>query len=137
MLVEVAGGIYAHSLAIVTDAAHLLSDVSGFAVSAFAAFYAAKRSHQHFSYGYHRIEVLGALASILSVWLVTGILLWEAVQRIINPEPVNGKGKDMLIWRILIYLTRATTRIEYLNRIYDINPIYSMSFDKFFLFISK
>ena len=102
MIVEVAGGIYAHSLAIVTDAAHLLSDVSGFAVSAFAAFYAAKRSHQHFSYGYHRIEVLGALASILSVWLVTGILLWEAVQRILKPEPVNGKGEPENWYRYCI-----------------------------------
>lgn len=91
MLVEITGGIWAHSLAIITDAAHLLSDVSGFAVSAAAAFYAAKRSHQHFSYGYHRIEVLGALASVLSVWLVTGILLWEAVHRVLHPEPVDGK----------------------------------------------
>jgi zinc transporter 2 len=91
MLVEIAGGIWAHSLAIITDAAHLLSDVSGFAVSAAAAFYAAKRSHSHYSYGYHRIEVLGALASVLSVWLVTGILLWEAVDRILNPTAVDGK----------------------------------------------
>lgn len=50
-VVEVVGGIYAHSLAIITDAAHLLSDVSGFAVSVFAAVYAAKRSKEHFSYG--------------------------------------------------------------------------------------
>ena len=41
---------------------------------------------------YHRIEVLGALASVLSTWLVTGILLYEAVNRILNPSPVNGKG---------------------------------------------
>ena len=40
---------------------------------------------------YHRIEVLGALASVLSTWLVTGILLWEAVNRIMNPVNVNGK----------------------------------------------
>ena len=50
-IVEVVGGIYAHSLAIITDAAHLLSDVSGFAVSVLAAVYAAKRSQEHFSYG--------------------------------------------------------------------------------------
>jgi zinc transporter 2 len=91
MLVEVTGGIWAHSLAIITDAAHLLSDVSGFAVSAAAAYYSTKPSHSHFSYGYHRIEVLGALASVLTVWLVTGILLWEAIARIRNPEPVDGK----------------------------------------------
>ena len=42
---------------------------------------------------YHRIEVLGALASVLSTWLVTGILLYEAVNRVINPSPVNGKGE--------------------------------------------
>jgi zinc transporter 2 len=90
--VEVAGGIYSGSLAIITDAAHLLSDVSGFGVSVFVAFWVAKRSQEYFSYGYHRIEVLGALASVLSVWLVTGILLVQAVQRIQRPEPVDGKG---------------------------------------------
>ncbi|KAL4857503.1 Zinc/cadmium resistance protein [Chlorella vulgaris] len=91
MIVEVVGGIYAHSLAIITDAAHLLSDVSGFAVAVLAAFWAKRKSQEHFSYGYHRVEVLGALASVMTVWLVTGILLFEAVQRMINPEPVNGK----------------------------------------------
>lgn len=91
MIIEVVGGIYAHSLAIITDAAHLLSDVSGFAVAVLAAVWAKRRSQEHFSYGYHRVEVLGALASVMTVWLVTGILLFEAVQRIINPEPVDGK----------------------------------------------
>lgn len=51
MIVEVVGGVFAHSLAIMTDAAHLLSDVSGFAVSVFAAIYAARQSKEHFSYG--------------------------------------------------------------------------------------
>ena len=41
---------------------------------------------------YHRIEVLGALASVLSSWLVTGILVYEAIQRIFEPVKVNGKG---------------------------------------------
>ena len=92
MLVEITGGIYAHSLAIITDAAHLLSDVSGFAISALAAYHASRKSHAlHFSYGLHRIEVLGALASVLSVWLVTGVLLYEAVLRVLNPQPVDGK----------------------------------------------
>ena len=52
--------------------------------------------HSHFNpflpYRYHRIEVLGALASVLATWLVTGVLVWEAVGRMINPSPVNGKG---------------------------------------------
>ena len=45
------------------------------------------------AHSYHRIEVLGALASVLTVWLVTGVLVFEAVNRIINPEPVNGKSE--------------------------------------------
>ena len=49
MVVEVVAGVYAHSLAIITDAAHLLSDVSGFAISVFAAFWVAKKSREHFS----------------------------------------------------------------------------------------
>ena len=40
---------------------------------------------------YHRVEVLGALASVLTIWLVTGILVYEAVNRVMNPVPVNGK----------------------------------------------
>ena len=51
MIVEVVGGVFAHSLAIITDAAHLLADVSGFGVSVFAAFWAARKSQEHFSYG--------------------------------------------------------------------------------------
>ena len=48
MLIEVGGGIWAHSLAIISDAAHLLGDVSGFGVSVAAAYHAAKRSHPPF-----------------------------------------------------------------------------------------
>lgn len=79
------------SLAILTDAAHLLADVSSFAVSLLAGYVASKASDTNFSYGYHRVEVLGALASVMTVWLVTGMLVWEAVDRIRNPQPVDGR----------------------------------------------
>ncbi|KAK9804604.1 hypothetical protein WJX73_006657 [Symbiochloris irregularis] len=97
MIVEVTGGFIANSLAIMTDAAHLLSDVSGFAVAIFAAYYAAKASSKNtHTFGYHRIEVLGALASVLSTWLVTGILVYEAVDRILHPVQVDGKLMSLL-----------------------------------------
>ena len=41
------------------------------------------------------MEVLGALASVLTIWLVTGILVYEAVNRVINPVPVNGKREPL------------------------------------------
>ncbi|KAL0049908.1 hypothetical protein WJX82_000364 [Trebouxia sp. C0006] len=75
MLVEVVGGYFANSLAIMTDAAHLLSDVGGFAVAIFAAQYASKRSQQSHTFGYHRVEVLAALASSIGV-AAAGALIW-------------------------------------------------------------
>ena len=47
------------------------------------------------------MEVLGALASILSVWLVTGVLVFEAINRIMTPEPVNGKGEQRHVDSVL------------------------------------
>eukprot|EP00884_Botryococcus_braunii_P013262 jgi/Botrbrau1/21937/Bobra.0249s0060.1 len=91
MIIEVVGGLLANSLAIMTDAAHLLSDVSGFAVAIFAAYTVTLKSSSSHTFGYHRVEVLGALASVLSTWLVTGILVYEAIARVINPVEVNGK----------------------------------------------
>ncbi len=44
------------------------------------------------------MEVLGALASVLTIWLVTGILVYEAINRVINPVPVNGKREVLPVW---------------------------------------
>lgn len=91
MLLEIVGGILAHSLAIVTDAAHLLSDVSGFAVSLFAVALSQKIPTLDYTYGYHQAEILGALTSVLIVWAMTGVLLFEALNRFISLEPVDGR----------------------------------------------
>jgi len=76
-----------------SDAAHMLSDVSAFLVSIFAAWAATQPSTWHYSFGYHRAEILGALVSVLTIWAVTGALVFEAVQRTINPVRVDGKCK--------------------------------------------
>ena len=86
MLVEAAGGIVAHSLAILTDAAHMFSDISGFFISIFSIWLAKRPSTKKLSYGYHRAEVVGALASVLLIWGITIWLVAEAVNRVINPD---------------------------------------------------
>lgn len=78
------------SLAIVTDAAHLLSDVSGFAVSLFAVALSQREPSAHYTYGYHQAEILGALTSVLIVWAMTGVLLFEAIQRFYDLREVDG-----------------------------------------------
>eukprot|EP00897_Mesotaenium_endlicherianum_P005012 jgi/Mesen1/4539/ME000232S03796 len=92
MIVEVIGGLWANSLAILTDAAHLLSDVAGFAISLFALWMASWEATPRHTFGYHRMEILGALVSMQLIWAITGILVYEAITRILyTHEPVNGK----------------------------------------------
>ena len=91
MLVEIVGGLVAHSIAIISDAAHMLSDVAGFLVGAMSLFLTSRAHDARYSFGYHRAEVLGAIASILIVWLMTGMLVYEAVKRMIIPEIVDGR----------------------------------------------
>lgn len=79
------------SVAIMSDAAHMLSDVSAFLVSIFATWAATQPSSWHYSFGYHRAEILGALVSVLTIWAVTGALVFEAFQRTMNPVRVDGK----------------------------------------------
>ncbi|XP_008244211.1 PREDICTED: metal tolerance protein 1 [Prunus mume] len=91
MGVEIAGGIEANSLAILTDAAHLLSDVAAFAISLFSMWAAGWEATPRQSYGFFRIEILGALVSIQMIWLLAGILVYEAIVRMIHPtSEVNG-----------------------------------------------
>uniref|UniRef100_A0A5B7A4L5 Putative metal tolerance protein 1-like n=1 Tax=Davidia involucrata TaxID=16924 RepID=A0A5B7A4L5_DAVIN len=84
MSVEVAGGIKANSLAILTDAAHLLSDVAAFAISLFSLWASGWEATPRQSYGFFRIEILGALVSIQMIWLLAGILVYEAIVRIMH-----------------------------------------------------
>ncbi|XP_073315953.1 metal tolerance protein A2-like isoform X2 [Primulina huaijiensis] len=84
MSVEVVGGIKANSLAILTDAAHLLSDVAAFAISLFSLWAGGWEATPRQSYGFFRIEILGALVSIQMIWLLAGILVYEAIFRLMH-----------------------------------------------------
>lgn len=86
MILEIAGGIMANSLAIATDAAHLLTDFASFLISLFSIWMASKPASVRMNFGWHRAEVIGATVSVLLIWVVTGILVYMAVQRIISKE---------------------------------------------------
>lgn len=91
MIIECIGGYIANSLAIMTDASHLLSDLCSFLISLFAISVAKKTGTMRLSYGYHRAEILGALISIVLIWIVTAWLVYEAILRCIDPPEVDGK----------------------------------------------
>ncbi|XP_011032230.1 PREDICTED: metal tolerance protein B-like [Populus euphratica] len=91
MAVEVIGGVKANSLAVITDAAHLLTDVAGFSVSLFTVWATGWEATSHQSFGYGRLEVLGALLSVQLIWLISGFLIYEAIDRILHKNAgVNG-----------------------------------------------
>ena len=95
MIIEVIGGLWANSLAILTDAAHMFSDISGFIISIFALWIAKKPSTSRLSYGYHRAEVVGAMLSIAIIWVLTIWLVIEAISRIFG-EPYEIDETVML-----------------------------------------
>uniref|UniRef100_A0A8C0VIZ9 Probable proton-coupled zinc antiporter SLC30A3 n=1 Tax=Cyanistes caeruleus TaxID=156563 RepID=A0A8C0VIZ9_CYACU len=86
MVGEVIGGYLAHSLAVMTDAAHLLTDVGSMSVSLFSLWVSSRPPTKTMTFGWHRSETLGALASVLSIWVVTAALVYLAAARIISND---------------------------------------------------
>ncbi|CAK9802634.1 Zinc transporter 2 [Anthophora quadrimaculata] len=84
MIAEIVGGILSNSLAIATDAAHLLTDFASFMISLFSIWVASRPATRKMPFGWYRAEVIGALTSVLMIWVVTGILFYLAVERIIH-----------------------------------------------------
>ncbi|KAE8740003.1 hypothetical protein FOCC_FOCC014519 [Frankliniella occidentalis] len=84
MIAEILGGHFAGSVAIMTDAAHLLSDLVGLLVSLLAIWLGQRPSTKNLTFGFHRAEVLGALFSIFVIWILTGIFVYIAILRLVN-----------------------------------------------------
>ncbi|XP_031151770.1 zinc transporter 8 [Sander lucioperca] len=96
MIGEILGGYFAGSLAVMTDAAHLLVDLVSFIISLLSLWLSSRPATHKLSYGWHRAEILGALLSVFTIWLVTGVLVYLAVERILNDD-YTIEGTIMLI----------------------------------------
>ncbi|KAM8737830.1 proton-coupled zinc antiporter SLC30A2-like isoform 2-T2 [Acanthopagrus schlegelii] len=77
-----AGGYAARSLAIMTDAAHLLTDFGSIMISIFSLWISSRPQTHSMTFGWHRAEILGMLLSVVSIWAVTAVLVLSAIQRI-------------------------------------------------------
>ena len=101
MTIEVVGGYLAGSLAVMTDAAHLLTDVAGFMISIFSLMVAKMAPTEALSFGFGRAEILGALLSVVIIWVLTGVLLYEAILRaqaiLRHSQKIPVEGKLMFI----------------------------------------
>ncbi|KAM6125933.1 proton-coupled zinc antiporter SLC30A8 [Pterocles gutturalis] len=90
------GGQIAGSLAVITDAAHILVDLTSFLISLFSLWLASKPPTKQLTFGWHRAEILGALMSMIIIWMVTGVLTYLASMRLLHPD-YNIDATVMLI----------------------------------------
>jgi len=90
MLAEVIGGYLADSLALMADAGHMLSDAAALALSLFAAWISRRPPTPQLTYGYHRAEILAALANGATLIAIAIVIFIEAARRLASPEPVVG-----------------------------------------------
>jgi cobalt-zinc-cadmium efflux system protein len=91
-IAELVAGFLTNSLALLSDAGHMLSDIGAMALSLFA-FRMAKRPATHQStYGFHRVEILAALFNGLTLWLIVGVIFAAAYNRFAQPPVVESFG---------------------------------------------
>ena len=90
VLVEAVCGWFAHSLALLSDAGHNLTDAAALGFSWYALWMANKPSHQGMTFGYHRVGVLAALCNAVSLLVIAVFIAWEAIVRIRQPEAADG-----------------------------------------------
>ncbi|MCA9800139.1 MAG: cation transporter [Cyanobacteria bacterium HKST-UBA04] len=90
MVVEFVGGFMANSLALIADAGHMLTDVGSLALAVFAAWFAQQPATPTKTYGYYRLEILAACLNGVFLVLISGYVVWEAIERIGHPEVVQG-----------------------------------------------
>jgi cobalt-zinc-cadmium efflux system protein len=88
LLVELAGGVLSHSLALLSDAGHVLTDIFALGLAWFATNQAGRPADAGKTYGYHRTGILAALLNAVTLILIVGAIGFEAIQRFQHPEKV-------------------------------------------------
>jgi cobalt-zinc-cadmium efflux system protein len=89
---ELIGGFLTNSLALLSDAGHMLSDIAALSLSLFAFRIAKRPATVSSTYGYHRAEILAALLNGLTLWLIVGVIFAAAYSRFLDPPAVKSSG---------------------------------------------
>ena len=86
---ELVGGFLANSLALLSDAGHVVTDLFALGLAWFAAVQAERPANARKTFGYHRVGILVALVNAVTLIVIALVISWEAVQRLQHPEPVQ------------------------------------------------
>jgi cobalt-zinc-cadmium efflux system protein len=87
---ELIAGLFAHSLALLSDAGHNFADAAALGFSWYALWIARKPSNAAMTFGYHRVGILTALANALCLAIIALLIGYEAIDRLHHPAPVNS-----------------------------------------------
>lgn len=118
--IEFVAGLRAHSVALVADAGHNLSDVLGLLIAWGGAAIARRPASTRFTYGWRRSTILAALVNALLLLFACGAIAWEAARRLAAPPPVAG-GTVIAVAAIGIAVNVATAWLFARGRAGDIN----------------
>ena len=92
LVAEVIGGLLTHSLALLADAGHMLTDVAGLVLALLAILFAERPATAERTYGYYRIEILAALVNAVVLIGISFYILSEAYERFRNPPKIQSGG---------------------------------------------
>lgn len=90
VLIEFSFGIFANSVALIADAGHNLSDVLGLLLAWVASLLTRRQPSSRYTYGWRKSSVLAAFLNAIFLMLAIGVVLWEAIHRLVNPAEVKG-----------------------------------------------
>lgn len=111
--IELVGGFFANSLALISDSVHMVTDAGALGLSLFVLWVSQKKAPDEYTYGFQRVEILGALLNGLLVWLVAGILIFESFDRFRHPADVNG---EWVFWIATVGLLANLISLYFLHK---------------------
>jgi len=120
LVIEAVGGILTGSLALLSDAGHMVSDVGALGIALVASRIARRHPTTRRTYGYGRAEVLAALLNGLTLWLIVGAISLEAVKRLLNPPTVKS-GVMLVVATAGLVANLASAVILFRHRGHNLN----------------
>ncbi len=111
--IEVFAGLRAHSLSLLSDAGHNFTDALALLLAAIGVYLQGKPADQRKTFGYGRAGVIAAFVNAATLVLVSAVIFWEAIGRLLHPEPLNDR---IMMWVALAALVLNGAIVVALNR---------------------
>jgi len=113
-------GYLSHSLSLMADAGHNLSDVAGLFLAWGAFWLSTKKPTKHFTFGLRKSSILSALLNAILLLVAVGIIIWEALHRLWYPRPVESH-LVMLVAGLGIVINSLTAMLFFKDKNHDLN----------------